>query len=59
MRGAPVIQDFLETTLREWVALARSVVRRWIAEGKLRPIEPQYLFYHDLGDDAALRQCGA
>jgi TetR/AcrR family transcriptional regulator len=45
MRGAPVIQDFLETTLAEWVESRGRVVRRWIGEGKLRPIEPRFLFY--------------
>jgi TetR/AcrR family transcriptional regulator len=45
MRGAPVIQDFLETTLAEWVEARAKIVRRWISEGKLRPIEPKYLFY--------------
>jgi len=45
MRGAPVVQDYLDTTLSEWVRSRSSVVRRWVAEGKLRPIEPKYLFY--------------
>jgi TetR/AcrR family transcriptional regulator len=45
MRGAPVIQDFLETTLAQWIASRGKVIRRWIAEGKMRPIEPKYLFY--------------
>ncbi len=45
MRGAPVIQDFLDTTLTQWVRSRERVVRRWIAEGKLRPIEPKVLFY--------------
>ena len=45
MRGAPVIQDFLETTLAPWLASREKVIRRWIAEGKIRPIEPKYLFY--------------
>ena len=45
MRGAPIIQDFLETTLTEWVASRERVVRRWIAAGKLKPIEPKFLFY--------------
>ncbi len=45
MRGAPVIQDFLDNTLSEWVRSRSAVVRRWIAEGKLRPVEPKYLFY--------------
>jgi TetR/AcrR family transcriptional regulator len=45
MRGAPVVQDYLETTLRDWVEARSAVVRRWIAEGKVRAIEPRYLFY--------------
>jgi TetR/AcrR family transcriptional regulator len=45
MRGAPVVQDYLETTLRDWVEARSGVVRRWIAEGKLKPLEPKYLFY--------------
>lgn len=45
MRGAPAIQDFLDTTLAQWVAERSRIVRRWIAEGKIRPIEPKYLFY--------------
>ena len=45
MRGAPVIQDFLDTTLTQWVRSRETVVKRWIAEGKLKPIEPKVLFY--------------
>jgi TetR/AcrR family transcriptional regulator len=45
MRGAPVIQDFLDTTLTHWVRSRERVVRNWIAQGKLRPIEPKVLFY--------------
>ncbi len=45
MRGAPVIQDFLDTTLTQWVRSRERVVKKWIAEGKLRPIEPKFLFY--------------
>ena len=45
MRGAPVIQDFLDTTLSEWVRSRAAVVRRWVAEGKLKPVAPEYLFY--------------
>ena len=45
MRGAPIIQDFLETTLTEWVVSRERVMRRWIAAGKLKPIEPKFLFY--------------
>jgi TetR/AcrR family transcriptional regulator len=45
MRGAPIIQDFLDTTLSDWVASREKAVKRWIAAGKLKPIEPKVLFY--------------
>ncbi|MGD0565132.1 MAG: TetR/AcrR family transcriptional regulator [Roseiarcus sp.] len=45
MRGAPVIQDFLDTTLTQWVRSRERAVKKWIAAGKLRPIEPRFLFY--------------
>ena len=45
MRGAPMIQDFLDTTLTDWVAAREQAVRRWIAAGRLKPIEPKVLFY--------------
>jgi TetR/AcrR family transcriptional regulator len=45
MRGAPVIQDFLDTTLAHWVQSRSQIVKRWIALDKLKPIEPKYLFY--------------
>jgi TetR/AcrR family transcriptional regulator len=45
MHGAPVVQDYLETTLADWVRSRSAVVRRWISEGKLRPVEPKVLFY--------------
>ena len=45
MRGAPAITDHLETTLADWVACRGAIVRRWIAEGKLAPVDPKVLFY--------------
>jgi len=45
MRGAPIIQDFLDTTLTDWVAARERAVKRWIAAGKLKRIEPKVLFY--------------
>ncbi len=45
MRGAPVIQDFLDTTLREWVGSRERAVKGWIRAGKLKPIDAKALFY--------------
>jgi TetR/AcrR family transcriptional regulator len=45
MHGAPVIQDYLETTLRDWTEGRAAVIRRWIAEGKMAPVDPRHLLY--------------
>ena len=45
MHGAPVIQDYLETTLRDWTEGRIAVIRRWIDEGKMRPVDPRHLLY--------------
>jgi len=45
MHGAPVIQDYLETTLRQWTSGRAAVIERWIAEGKMAPVNPEHLLY--------------
>jgi len=45
MHRAPVIQDYLETTLVEWTEGRMAVIRRWIDEGKMDPIDPRHLLY--------------
>ena len=45
MHGAPVIQDYLETTLREWTAGRAALIQRWIDEGKMTPVDPEHLLY--------------
>ena len=45
MHGAPVIQDYLETTLRDWTEGRMAVIQRWIDEGKMAPINPRHLLY--------------
>jgi hypothetical protein len=37
MHGAPVIQDYLETTLRDWTTGRAALIQRWIDEGKMAP----------------------
>ena len=56
MRGAPVIQDFLDTTLTHWVRSRERVVRDWIAARQAAPARAEGAVLHDLGDDPALRQ---
>jgi TetR/AcrR family transcriptional regulator len=45
MHGAPVIQDYLETTLRDWTHGRIEVIQRWIDQGKMAPIDPRHLLY--------------
>jgi TetR/AcrR family transcriptional regulator len=45
MHGAPVIQDYLETTLRDWTNGRIAVIQRWIDEGKMAPVNPRHLLY--------------
>ena len=45
MHGAPVIQDYLETTLTDWTNGRITVIERWIAEGRMDPIDPRHLLY--------------
>lgn len=45
MHGAPVIQDYLETTLRDWTTGRATLIQRWIDEGKMDPVNPEHLLY--------------
>ena len=45
IQRAPMIQDYLETTLREWTASRIAIIEKWIAEGRIAPIDPRYLLY--------------
>ena len=45
MHGAPVIQDYLENTLRDWTDGRIKVIQRWIDTGKMAPVSPRHLLY--------------
>ncbi|WP_294222248.1 TetR/AcrR family transcriptional regulator [uncultured Shimia sp.] len=45
MHGAPVIQDYLETTLTDWTNGRIDVIERWISEGRMAQIDPRHLLY--------------
>ena len=45
MHGAPVIQDYLETTLVEWTEGRMAVIQRWIDEGQMDAVDPRHLLY--------------
>jgi TetR/AcrR family transcriptional regulator len=43
LHGAPAIGDFLAGPLKKLVNEKAAVIKTWIAEGRLRPIEPRHL----------------
>lgn len=45
MQGAPIIQDYLEVTLRDWTETRIAVIRRWVDTGLIHPVEPRWLLY--------------
>jgi TetR/AcrR family transcriptional regulator len=45
MHRAPVIQDYLETTLTEWTDGRMAVIQRWIDAGQMDAIDPRHLLY--------------
>jgi TetR/AcrR family transcriptional regulator len=45
MHGAPVIQDYLETTLVEWTAGRMKLIQSWIDTGQMDPVDPRHLLY--------------
>ncbi len=45
MHRAPVIQDYLETTLMEWTEGRAKIIDRWVAEERMDAIDPNHLLY--------------
>ncbi|WP_069298845.1 TetR/AcrR family transcriptional regulator [Neptunicoccus sediminis] len=45
MHGAPIIQDYLETTLVEWTDSRIKAIDAWIEAGLMDPISPRHLLY--------------
>lgn len=45
MSGAPVLDNFLGTTLKTWLNQRVRIIRRWIREEKIKPVDPQALMY--------------
>lgn len=45
IRGAPVMEGFLGTTLKEWLHERVKIIEAWIAEGKITRIDPKSLLY--------------
>ena len=45
LQGAPILADYLSGELRALVRRKSRVIKRWIAEGRLAPIDPVHLIF--------------
>ncbi len=45
MQGAPRIQDVIAGELKDLVDEKASVIRAWIAQGKIRKVDPYHLIF--------------
>jgi TetR/AcrR family transcriptional regulator len=45
LQGAPVLGSVLTGRLKQLVDDKTAVIRRWIAEGRLQPVEPHHLLF--------------
>lgn len=43
--GAPFLQDYLENTVKPWLYSREEVLKKWIGEGRLKPMNTRYFLY--------------
>jgi TetR/AcrR family transcriptional regulator len=43
--GAPFLQKYIADTVKPWLESRELILNRWIAEGKLAPINARYFFF--------------
>ena len=45
LHGAPAVMDFLQTHLKSLVDEKAALIRRWVGEGRLAPVDPYHLIF--------------
>ncbi|MCS0504846.1 HTH-type transcriptional regulator RutR [Ancylobacter sp. GSK1Z-4-2] len=45
VQGAPLLRRELETSLKELVDAKAAVIREWVAQGRLAPVDPHHLIF--------------
>lgn len=45
IHGAPNLTNYLQTESRQWMTQKSQVIRQWIQQGKLAPIDPLHLIF--------------
>ncbi|MEX1035105.1 MAG: TetR/AcrR family transcriptional regulator [Sneathiella sp.] len=46
IRGAPRINSYLRTELKDWVAEKSAILDHWIADGRMAPVDSERLLFH-------------
>lgn len=45
IQGAPILKDYLEGPLRDLVDRKAQVIRQWIEQGQVKPVDPYHLIF--------------
>jgi len=45
LHGVPILDDFLKDNLRDWLEDRVALIKGWIAEGKIRAVDPTVFIY--------------
>ncbi|AFK56991.1 TetR/AcrR family transcriptional regulator [Tistrella mobilis] len=45
IHGAPQLMVYLRTTLRNWAATRAADIERWVAQGRIDPVDPYHLLF--------------
>ncbi len=45
LHGVPILDEFLKNSLRDWLEDRVALIKGWIAEGKIRPVDPTVFIY--------------
>ena len=45
LRGAPVLSNYLKKDYRDWMRSKAHIMKSWVAQGKMDPVDPFYLIF--------------
>lgn len=45
IQGAPHLRDYMRDELRPWVRQKAKVIESWVAQNKMKPVEPEHLIF--------------
>ena len=45
LHGAPEVDDYLRDQVHRWVQDKARVIDRWVAEGRMKPVDAPHLFF--------------